>query len=61
MKFDRQCQLLCNTPEKPVSLTKEDTKTLMQRIKEEYHVHLLVFPRKILGNFFKTLNFLQIS
>uniref|UniRef100_A0A158Q7Z2 Transmembrane 9 superfamily member n=1 Tax=Elaeophora elaphi TaxID=1147741 RepID=A0A158Q7Z2_9BILA len=41
MKRDVKCNTTCS-PRTPVSLSPEDSENLARRIKEEYHVHLLV-------------------
>lgn len=42
MAEDINCKLLCNTKDRPLTWTTEHSATVMERIRHEYYVHLLV-------------------
>ncbi|XP_063003525.1 transmembrane 9 superfamily member 4 [Elgaria multicarinata webbii] len=41
MSIEKKCEVLCNVPNIPVVLKKEDSKLIAERIQEEYYVHLI--------------------
>ncbi|KAH0619321.1 hypothetical protein JD844_019316 [Phrynosoma platyrhinos] len=41
MNSEKKCEVLCNVPNKPVVLKKEESKLIAERIQEEYYVHLI--------------------
>ncbi|KAG8131416.1 putative Transmembrane 9 superfamily member protein, partial [Naja naja] len=43
MNVEKKCEVLCDVPNKPVVLTKENSQLIVERIQEEYYVHLLEF------------------
>ncbi|XP_067163859.1 transmembrane 9 superfamily member 4 isoform X2 [Apteryx mantelli] len=40
MSVEKKCEVLCNFPNKPVTLTVEQSKLIAERIREDYYVHL---------------------
>lgn len=40
MNMEKKCEVLCNLPNKPVTLTVEQSKLVAERIREDYYVHL---------------------
>lgn len=40
MNVEKKCEVLCNFPNKPVTLTVEQSKLIAERIREDYYVHL---------------------
>ncbi|NXX66926.1 TM9S4 protein, partial [Spizella passerina] len=41
MNVEKKCEVLCNFPNKPVTLTVEQSKLIAERIREDYYVHLI--------------------
>uniref|UniRef100_A0A8V0YIU9 Transmembrane 9 superfamily member n=1 Tax=Gallus gallus TaxID=9031 RepID=A0A8V0YIU9_CHICK len=41
MNVEKKCEVLCNFPNKPVTLTVEQSKLMAERIREDYYVHLI--------------------
>uniref|UniRef100_A0A8D2P605 Transmembrane 9 superfamily member n=1 Tax=Zosterops lateralis melanops TaxID=1220523 RepID=A0A8D2P605_ZOSLA len=41
MNVEKKCEVLCNLPNKPVTLTVEQSKLIAERIREDYYVHLI--------------------
>uniref|UniRef100_A0A670ZK00 Transmembrane 9 superfamily member n=1 Tax=Pseudonaja textilis TaxID=8673 RepID=A0A670ZK00_PSETE len=41
MNVEKKCEVLCDVPNKPVVLTKEKSQLVVERIQEEYYVHLI--------------------
>lgn len=40
MNAEKKCEVLCNVPNQPVVLTKEESRLVAERIQEDYYVHL---------------------
>ncbi|XP_043351976.1 transmembrane 9 superfamily member 4 isoform X2 [Dermochelys coriacea] len=41
MNIEKKCEVLCNFPNKPVTLTVEQSKLIAERIREDYYIHLI--------------------
>ncbi|KAJ6655895.1 hypothetical protein lerEdw1_004665 [Lerista edwardsae] len=41
MNAEKKCEVLCNVPNHPVVLTKEESQLMAERIQEDYYVHLI--------------------
>ncbi|NXU58552.1 TM9S4 protein, partial [Turnix velox] len=41
MNMEKKCEVLCNLPNKAVTLTVEQSKLVAERIREDYYVHLI--------------------
>lgn len=42
MNVEKKCEVLCDKPNKPVKFKIADSKLVVERIREEYYIHLYV-------------------
>uniref|UniRef100_A0A8C9EP67 Transmembrane 9 superfamily member n=1 Tax=Pavo cristatus TaxID=9049 RepID=A0A8C9EP67_PAVCR len=61
MNVEKKCEVLCNFPNKPVTLTVEQSKLMAERIREDYYVHLIADNLPVLSLSIFSLSLLHFS